>query len=56
MFDKIEKENYDLNTRLYEATKKKKKTPKELLREKLQRQMDELASDEEEVETIVETI
>ena len=56
MFDKVEKENYDLNTKLYEATKKKKKTPKELMREKLQRQMDELASDEEEVETIVETI
>jgi|TARA_R110000824_G_scaffold350621_1_gene537565 hypothetical protein len=55
MFDKVEKENYDLNTKLYEATKKKKKTPKELMREKLQRQMDELDSDEE-VETIVETI
>ena len=55
MFDKIEKENYALNTRLYEATKKKKKTPIQLAREKLQRQLDELASDEE-VETIVETI
>ena len=56
MFDKVEKENYALNTRLYEATKKKKKTPIQLAREKLQRQLDELASDEEEVETIVETI
>jgi len=55
MFDKVEKENYALNTRLYEATKKKKKTPIQLAREKLQRQLDELASDEE-VETIVETI
>lgn len=56
LFDKIEKENYTLNTKLYEATKKKKKTPIQLAREKLQRQLDDLASDEEEEEIIVETI